>query len=382
MTVLEPGLTQASVPRTSFAVHVTYTCPLACAHCCFSSSPQNRDRLHVDHILATLDALDPEIRLVAFTGGEPFLLGRDLDRLVQRASERGHVTRIVSSCYWARSRESARKRLGLLVDCGLNELSISWDDFHEAFVPFDRVKAAYVEAKALGLSVAINTVQARDSRWTRGRIAGELGLSPEVAREAILCESPLNLTGRAKEELADAGLRTRRSLGPCPYVLTGPTLSAKNRLLACCGVIPETPALVIDDDFRPDQLTRDLERASRSALLNWLYLRGPYAIMEYISQEYDVPLPAKSEVGGNCDACNHLFTTPDMLKHIEAATQKKANELSSELHVLDALGLLQPDRLLRLWGPGMVVDDNEVRHVNEQLAPSPAGRTVLPLAPA
>ena len=95
---------------SSFAIHVTYTCPLACAHCCFNSNPENTDRLDIDVILKTIDELDPrKIKLVAFTGGEPLLLGNDLVKAVTLASSRGFATRVVTSAYFGRRREYARQ---------------------------------------------------------------------------------------------------------------------------------------------------------------------------------------------------------------------------------------------------------------------------------
>ena len=351
-------LETATPPRvavSSFASHVTYTCPLACAHCCFSSSPAVRDRLHTEHIAESITQIPDSVRLVAFTGGEPFLLGRDLDGLVAAAHGRGFTTRVVTSAYWARSESKAASRLRGLKEAGLDELSISWDDFHEEFVPFAFVKTAFHTARSLGLVAAINTVQTRQSRWTRTRLIDELGLPEDT--DAILTESPINLTGRAAEKLADAGLREFRTLGPCPYVLSGPTLSAKNQLLACCGVIPNTEALVIDADFRPENLAKDLEDSAESVLLNWLYLRGPYAIMEYIGREFGVQVPNRREVGGNCEACSRLFNTPEIVRHLAAALERRRNEVSDELALLDLLGLVGAREVQQIWRRDSIVVD-------------------------
>ncbi len=114
-------------PHT-FAFHVTYTCPLACAHCCFGSSPEVKDSLDPDFVLKTIDEIPDYIKLVAFTGGEPFLHGDKLVRYVERASARGFATRIVTSAYFANTPANARARLAKLIQAGLKELSISWDD--------------------------------------------------------------------------------------------------------------------------------------------------------------------------------------------------------------------------------------------------------------
>jgi hypothetical protein len=141
---------------------------------------------------------------------------------------------------------------------------------------------------------AINVVQAENSRWNSERVREQLGLG-DLGKNLVV-ETPLNLNGRAESQLKDAGLRSSRMIGPCPYVLLGPTLSAKNKLLACCGVIPDTDALVLDPEFKPENLKTAVENGLKSPLLNWIYLRGPYAVMEYISKRYEIPIPEKERM--------------------------------------------------------------------------------------
>ncbi|NQU55840.1 MAG: hypothetical protein HQ513_01305, partial [Rhodospirillales bacterium] len=216
----------------------------------------------------------------------------------------------------------------------------------------------------------INIVQSDHSTWSEARIRKELGLA-EDSGDAI-CESPLNFNGRAEDALANSGFREERLLGPCPYVLTGPTLSAKNKLLACCGVIPETEGLTIDDDFSPKNLQKSIKAALKSPLLNWLYLRGPYAAMQYIGTKYGVAIPEKSEIGGNCEACRHLFHDAAISQHLNEATQNKADEIFSELDMLDMLGLLKPQHVLGLWhNAGALLDTTNFQQ------PSPERRGVV-----
>lgn len=331
------------IKPSSFAIHVTYTCPLTCASCCFSSGPKNKESLSVEIILDAIRVLDTStFKMIAFTGGEPFLLGNQLDLLVKEAHAKNVVTRIVTSAYWAKHFSVAEKRLTELKEVGLDELSISWDDFHEdqktAKITFDYVYNAFWAAKKLGIKAAINIVQSANSRWTSERVKKQLGL--EIDSNEHIVESPLNLTGRAEEELKDAGLRPQRIVGPCPYVLTGPTLSAKKKLLACCGVIQHTNELVLDDDFEPDNLSSAIRSGIESPLLNWLYLRGPYAILEWISHKYSLSIPKKEDIGGNCEACRLLFHTKEYSEKIPNAILEKKEEIMDELFLLDTLGFL------------------------------------------
>ncbi|GLY98373.1 hypothetical protein [Actinoplanes sp. NBRC 103695] len=105
-------------------------------------------------------------------------------------------------------------------------------------------------------------------------------------------------------------------------------------------------------------------------MLNWIYLRGPYHVMEWIGQRWNVEVAPKSEVGGNCEACNRLFTTPGIREHIAEAADLMAKEIAGEMTVLDALGCLHPTSVLGLW-------QNE-----SQVRDDGAGRRRLPLLPA
>lgn len=337
------------IPSTSFAFHVTYTCPLECSHCCFSSGPKNKDKLSLDIVLETIENLDRKnIGLVAFTGGEPLLFGENLNRAISKAHQLGFTTRVVTSAYFANSIENGRSIISKLRNSGLDELSISWDDYHEKYVDFACVKNAFKAARELGISVAINIVQDEDSYWNADLVAREIG-SEEVE---IVCESPINKTGRAKVELKDKPLKENRFLGPCPYILTGPTLSAKGKLLACCGVIPETDDLVISDDYKPSDMSVLMDSARKSVIYNWIYLRGPYSILEYMSLNFDLKIPKAEDFGGNCEACAYLFENFGNTDELGQAAQQMASNISGEINLLSQIGILEPAYITSLWGPG------------------------------
>lgn len=332
-----------TVQPSSLALHVTYTCPLTCKHCCFKSSPSNKDRLDYDLLAQTIEALDTsKYRLVAFTGGEPMLLGSKLVDLVSLANRRGFKTRVVSSVHFAVRDSIAHARLAALRKAGLNELSISWDDYHEEFVSFENVRRAVRIGLELGIGVAISATEDQSSKWNSARIRSELG--PLADALLTICDSPLNKTGRAEIDLREKEKLATSHLGPCPYVLTGPTLSAKGKLLACCGVVPEIPSLVIDPHFEPSHLDGAMEKAQRSVLLNWLYVHGPFHLMKTIAAENDLPEPSSLDVAGNCEACQKVLTDPTYTRFLPDTLSANADSVAGSLHALDALGLLQDGR--------------------------------------
>jgi hypothetical protein len=273
---------------------------------------------------------------------------------VAAAKRLGLATRVVTSAHWATSQREAERRLAAF-NGNLDELSISWDDYHEAFVAFANVRNAIEAALAHGIEPAVSIVQAAQSCWTAERVREELGLSADSSR--VVLESPLNLTGRAEEELSSAGLRPSRILGPCPYVLTGPTLSAKGKLLACCDVIPETEALVIDRQPAPESLAPSLEAARRSVLLNWLHLRGPYHIMQWLAGRFGLVLPSADSIGGNCEACRRLFESEAYASVLDEGLSTQSESIAHELFVLESVGLHRPANIAELWREASFVGD-------------------------
>jgi hypothetical protein len=125
--------------------------------------------------------------------------------------------------------------------------------------------------------------------------------------------------------------------------------------LACCGVIPNDARLTIERPPKRADSPRVLSAQGGSALLNWLYLRGPYDIISFIGQRFDVEVPAKEDIGGNCEACAILFGDKAIADRIDEATALKADEIAGELSVLDALDWLDPGSVLSIWHkPGLI----------------------------
>jgi organic radical activating enzyme len=333
-------------PNT-FAFHVTYTCPLACAHCCFGSSPELKDSLDPNFVLDAIDQIPDYIKLVAFTGGEPFLHGAKLAKYVERAASRGFITRIVTSAYFAKTPAIAQSKLKKVVDAGLRQLSISWDDFHEEFVAFECVKNLTHAAVEAGITVSLNIVQTENSRWTLERLRNALELSDP--NRVNIKESGINITGRAAEKLTKEPLKHLGYIGPCPFILTGPTMSAKGNLMPCCGVIPNTDRLVIARAPKTEQIPGLIQESLSNPLFLWLFLRGPHAIMEWIGEKYGLEVPRRESIGGNCEACKLLFETRAFDEKLDDVMRERMTFLTSELMLLDCLYEMDEFSTVRLW---------------------------------
>jgi hypothetical protein len=114
--------------------------------------------------------------------------------------------------------------------------------------------------------------------------------------------------------------------------------------------------LTIAHAARGDQLASALDTAKQSTLLNWLFLRGPYDIVQFIGDNFAVEIPAERNVGGNCEACAILFGNAAIAQRIDEALALKAHEIAGELSVLQALEWLDPQSVLSLWSRRTHID--------------------------
>ena len=146
---------------------VTHRCTAACDHCCFHCTPEVEDHIPIPNIYRYIDEASEidSVQVVVFTGGECFLLGSELDKLVKHASGYGHNTRFVSNGYWGFSPAAARKRLDKLVACGLTEANFSTGDQHGVYVKPEYVRNGAVAACDLGLDTVVTIELFQESKF-------------------------------------------------------------------------------------------------------------------------------------------------------------------------------------------------------------------------
>jgi hypothetical protein len=108
-----------------------------------------------------LQGLPPHIRVVGFTGGEPFL---HLDRffhLLEQVSGTGRVSTVITNALWSQEWASAEKVLAKAADLGLRGFSVSLDDYHRPSIPVRRMIRLLQYARELGMVVGLQGVGRR-----------------------------------------------------------------------------------------------------------------------------------------------------------------------------------------------------------------------------
>lgn len=303
-------------PTRTFRVGLILTerCNASCDHCCIEAGPDRTVLMEPeeaeDYIEQALEI--STVQWISFSGGEPLLFPKMLQRLVVFASGRGLRTECVTNCFWAENEETALSLLKSLQRAGLEVVNISTDDFHQRHVPFQRVYHCYWTAKHLGLKVVILCTVAKSSTLRISEVIRLLGdgdihvLSPQVPFHgpvsALAVETPFLRVGRGaglpeEERIPGNGF----PVGPCRSVLKDISILPSGQVLPCCS--PGWPIRERNiGNARERRLAEILMAANESVYLQSLAAQGPTALGQMLNLEIGLHYVSQ------CDLCHDILS--------------------------------------------------------------------------
>ena len=168
---------------------VTYACTGRCKHC--SEGEHTSCGEHIDSQIAA-DAVrkiasEYDIKTVMTFGGEPLLYPDAVERIMTAAKELNIPTRqVITNGYFSKNADRIREVAEQRAACGVNDLLLSVDAFHQETIPLDMVKRFAAEAKGCGIPIRLQPAWLRSSvddniynRKTREILAGfaDMGIS-------------------------------------------------------------------------------------------------------------------------------------------------------------------------------------------------------------
>jgi MoaA/NifB/PqqE/SkfB family radical SAM enzyme len=296
---------------------ITTRCTAACKHCCFGCTPRG-DKLSGNVTMSLAEAksyidqasaLPGGIRRLGMSGGEPFLLRRDLVEIVRYGKARGaRGVTCNTACYWASSRKAARLRLEPLRDAGLDRLDISSDDFHTEFISLDNVRRALEVAQELGIDVSLNSVITRKSsrqQW----LLSELGQAAEgIETHEWKCLPAGAATNfiPVDDLLQTPGIPTAAC--PAPNFIIRPDGDA----YFCCSPGGWTPDLKLGN-AKEQSLEVLWTRFCNRELYRIFMAEGPAAFVPAIEQAGYANRLRASYVN-TCDLCHHLLSDHQLVQ--------------------------------------------------------------------
>lgn len=253
------------------------------------------------------------MELIAFSGGECFLLGDDLTQAIQYASDKGFRTRCVTNGFWAKSMRSGRRRLCELRDAGLDELNISTGDYHQEYVSEKTVVNAAILSLDLSLSETLIVIELQADR--RVTIQSFLKNHPELRSflnvrgdSFKIIESPwmpMNLEHIIHQKngqlLNYTNLSHRHG---CRSIFTTLVVNPDRQLGLCCGLSRE---LITELNIPLEAPIRSLfDKHSFDFMKIWIFVDGPEKILAWASSKCNA-IKWQNKYSHQCHTCLAIY---------------------------------------------------------------------------
>ncbi len=137
---------------------VTNACTGKCRHCSEGDHNECVERIDADIAALALQKIADRysIQTAMVFGGEPLLHPDAVYAIMNVARECAIPRRqVITNGYFAKDAEAIRTVAQKLAACGVNDLLLSVDAFHQETIPLDVVRTFATEAKACGIPVRL-----------------------------------------------------------------------------------------------------------------------------------------------------------------------------------------------------------------------------------
>ena len=137
---------------------VTYACTGRCKHCSEGEHTSCGERIDLQIAADAVRkiAAEYDIKTVMTFGGEPLLYTDAVYSIMTAAKELNIPKRqVITNGYFSKSANKIREVAERLAACGVNDLLLSVDAFHQETIPLDVVKQFAEEAKKRGIPIRL-----------------------------------------------------------------------------------------------------------------------------------------------------------------------------------------------------------------------------------
>ena len=137
---------------------VTYACTGRCKHCSEGDHDLCGERISPEIAAESVRKIAAEygIKTVMTFGGEPLLYADAVYAIMAAAKEMNVPRRqIITNGFFSRNAERIRDVVYHLAECGVNDLLLSVDAFHQETIPLDTVRAFATQVKKCGIPMRL-----------------------------------------------------------------------------------------------------------------------------------------------------------------------------------------------------------------------------------
>jgi len=145
---------------------VTYACTGRCKHCSEGDHTSCGERIDPEIAADAVRKITAEynIKTVMTFGGEPLLYPDAVYTIVKTATELNIPKRqVITNGYFSKNADKIREVAEQLALCGVNDLLLSVDAFHQETIPLDVVKQFASEAKKCGIPIRLQPAWLRSA---------------------------------------------------------------------------------------------------------------------------------------------------------------------------------------------------------------------------
>ena len=145
---------------------VTYACTGRCRHCSEGDHTSCGERIDPQIAADAVRkiAAEYDIQTVMTFGGEPLLYTDAVYAIMRTATELNIPKRqVITNGYFSKNADKMADVAECLGKCGVNDLLLSVDAFHQETIPLDVVKKFAAEAKACGIPIRLQPAWLRST---------------------------------------------------------------------------------------------------------------------------------------------------------------------------------------------------------------------------
>lgn len=153
-----------ALPRT-IGFLLTYKCNAECRMCCFECGPHRDESFPTKDMLEIIDQAHEykesgsgTLGTIGFSGGEAFLRFDDVLEVSRRAHNYGFRVVCTSNGFWGTNAKRAEEYVEEFHEAGLSKLSLSFDRFHNEYIPVENIKNIIEAAKKYSVEIEIGSI--------------------------------------------------------------------------------------------------------------------------------------------------------------------------------------------------------------------------------
>ncbi len=307
------------------------------------------------------ETVEVGIRLLVFSGGECFLLGKDLETAISYATQLNLMTRCVTNGYWANSKESAKKRLKKLQNSGLTEINFSTGDNHQKFIHVKNIINGCLAALSLGMRVAVMVELHKNPKFTKNNLILDPDLErvledPEKRDLFHIVESPWmpnNLDSIVEQK--DNILVNKPNVSSrerCTSILTTFAIDPYGNISCCCGLTRHNIPEMTIGTTKTHSLSDCIKSAFNDFLKIWLYTEGPEKILAWAANK-DPSIKWENLYAHTCHSCLAIYHNNKVKRIIRKYHKEKIADVLFRYYMLTEMKIpddRKPDKEVLQFG--------------------------------